>query len=416
MYVSDRLRTLAKRINKHIKRPLMCVALAVTGALMIAANIYVENLDIPPVKAVEAEVSGTVSDIETKYGQTYLYLKNIEFYGDSSRDFKEVRAMNLLCDKMGCVCTLKDSGQTPVYVGSRVILKGKISVYDKASNPGEFNSRKYYISKGYLFKATSCETVKSNGHKSIGNIAYSIRLYTSKLIDDALDSKDAGILKALLIADKNDLDKDVKELYRDAGASHLLAISGLHITLFASLILFILKKTPMKLNTAYIFTIVILFLYGSIIGFSPSSLRATVMFTILCIGKITRKSYDSLTAMAAASLITVLLKPLCVLQTGFLMSYLAIVGIALILPIFTPVGRRLPGVVSSLAMSTSVTLSTLPVVMNSYYQFNLFSPLLNIILVPGMTGVLITGILCLMMQALKEIPALSSIPSGEMAT
>ena len=135
------------------------------------------------------------------------------------------------------------------------------------------------------------------------------------------------------------------------------------------------------------------------------------MFTILCIGKMRKKSYDSLTAMAVASLITILLKPLCVLQTGFLMSYLAIVGIALILPIFTFVGKRLPGVISSLAMSASVTLSTLPVVMNSYYQFNLFSPLLNIILVPGMTGVLVIGILCLMTQAIKEIPALTDLPN-----
>ena len=389
----------------------MCAALAITGSVMIVANIYVENLDIPRVTATQAEVTGTVSDIETRYGQTYLYLKNIEFYGDSLRDYKEIRAMNPLCNKMGCICVLKDSGQDRIFIGSRVILKGKISIYDKATNPGEFDSRKYYISKGYLFKATSCELLKSNGKKSIGNIAYSIRLKTSKLIDDALDSKDAGILKALLIADKTDLDKEVKELYRDAGASHLLAISGLHITLFASLILFILKKTPMNLNTAYILTVIILFLYGRVIGFSPSSLRAIVMFTILCIGKMRKKSYDSLTAMAVASLITILLKPLCVLQTGFLMSYLAIVGIALILPIFTSVGKRLPGVISSLAMSASVTLSTLPVVMNSYYQFNLFSPLLNIILVPGMTGVLVIGILCLMTQAIKEIPALTDLPN-----
>lgn len=171
--------------------------------------------------------------------------------------------------------------------------------------------------------------------------------------------------------------------------------AGLHITMFAAFILFILKRTPLNLKTAYSITIIILILYGYLIGFSPSALRAIVMFTILSIGKMTVKSYDSLTALAVASLITVIIKPLYVLQSGFIMSYLAIVGISVVLPAFETYGKRNPKILSSFFMSISVTMTTLPVVINSYYKIPLYAPLLNIILVPGMTVLLILGVLCI---------------------
>ena len=187
---------------------------------------------------------------------------------------------------MGIICAL-DGEVSGVYIGSKVIVRGKINVYDRATNPGEFDSRRYYISKGYLFKAYSCELISSDHkRKFVADISYRLSERVGSLLDHSLNEKDAGMMKAVLLADKSDLDKDTKDLYKDAGAGHLLAISGLHITMFAALILYILKKTPINLKADYVITILFLYGYGFVIGFSASALRIatflSVSFLIFC--------------------------------------------------------------------------------------------------------------------------------------
>ena len=389
---------------KKIKRPLLWLALLVTGFLCFFLSIIERDLYIPGMAPIEGDIKGVVADIEEKNEKTYVYLKNTVFLSDELECFTNVKNSSFLCRKMGCICTFDDAD---LNIGSCVIVHGKISVYEKATNPGEFDTRKYYISKGYLFKAGSCELISTDHKKNLpADISFKISSKIASLIDNALDKKDAGMIKAILLSDKSDLDKEVKDLYKDAGASHLLAISGLHITMFAAFILFILKKTPMDLKAAYIITILVLFAYGYMIGFSPSALRAIVMFTILCIGKMINRSYDSLTAMALALLITVILRPLYVLQTGFLMSYLAITGISVVLPAFGTIGEKSSKIFSSFTMSTSVTLTTLPMVINSYYKIPLYAPLLNILLVPGMTILLALSLFCVLTQGLIEIVSL----------
>ncbi|SDJ27804.1 Metallo-beta-lactamase superfamily protein [Lachnospiraceae bacterium G41] len=375
--------------------------------MLVFLDTAERQLDIPRHSTVEGEVCGVVKDIEYKNDKVYLYLKNVNFISDELKDFKEIKSSSFLCRKLGAVCSfdadydkISDCG---VNIGSTVKIRGKINVYNKASNPGEFDMRRFYISKGYLFSAYSCELLSGDSHKNIiADTSYRISARIGGLIDRSLNPKDAGMMKAILLADKTDLDKETKDLYKDAGAGHLLAISGLHISMFAAITLFFLKKTPLSFKASYIITVFILFLYGYLIGFSASALRATVMFAILCIGKMFNKSYDSLNSMAVALLVTIMIKPLYVLQNGFLMSYLAIISIAVVLPIFAVIGKKAKGVISTLSISTSVTMTTLPVVVNSYYKIPLYAPLINIVLVPGMTVLLMLGISCICLRAIIE--------------
>jgi competence protein ComEC len=385
----------------------MWLALLAAGFMLVFLDSAERQLDIPRHSTVEGEVCGKVADIEYRNDKAYLYLKNVEFLSDELKDFKEIKSSSFLCRKLGAVCSfdadydkISDCG---VNIGSTVKIRGKINVYNKASNPGEFDMRRFYISKGYLFSAYSCEIVSCDSHKNvIADTSYRISSKIGGLIDRSLNTKDAGMMKAILLADKTDLDKETKDLYKDAGAGHLLAISGLHISMFAAITLFLLKKTPLSFKASYVITVFILFLYGYLIGFSASALRATVMFAILCIGKMFNKSYDSLNSMAVALLVTIMIKPLYVLQNGFLMSYLAIISIAVVLPIFAVIGKKAKGVISTLSISTSVTMTTLPVVVNSYYKIPLYAPLINIVLVPGMTVLLMLGISCICLRAIIE--------------
>ena len=390
-----------------IKRPIMWAALILAGFALIFLDTAEKRLDIPRHSTAEGEVCGVVEGLEYKNEKTYLYLKDVEFVSDELRDFKKIKSSSFLCAKMGVVCSfdcnMDEIFASGVNIGSTVKIRGKINVYNKATNPGEFNMRRFYISKGYLFSAYSCELISCDMKKNgLADTSFRISLKIGGLIDRSLNTKDAGMMKAILLADKTDLDKETKDLYKDAGAGHLLAISGLHISMFAAITLFLLKKTPLSFKASYIITVFILFLYGYLIGFSASALRATVMFAILCIGKMFNKSYDSLNSMAVALLVTIMIKPLYVLQNGFLMSYLAIISIAVVLPIFAVIGKKAKGVISTLSISTSVTMTTLPVVVNSYYKIPLYAPLINIVLVPGMTVLLMLGISCICLRAIIE--------------
>ena len=400
---SNRMSAFAKYLSGKIKRPVMWLALGITGFVCVALNLYVNNLYFARFDFVETRVKGVVKDIQIKNNKTYLTIKDAEFTDDTGELANAAKECGLLVDP-GCVCILKDDERYKnVYIGSYVCLRGKVRLYDKATNPGQFDMRKYYISNGCLYNAHSCELIETDSKKNLlPDTAYKVREYCCEILDKSLTEKDAGIMKALLLADKTDLDSEVKELYKDAGAGHLLAISGLHISMFAAGILWVLKRTPIKLWAAYAISVLCLFVYGYVIGFSPSSFRAIIMFTILCVGKVSQKTYDTLTAMAVSALITVMIKPLCTLQTGFLMSYTAIIGIAAVTPMFKTFGRMNSPIIESVTGSLSVSLTTLPIMVNTYYRIPLYSILLNMILIPGMSFLLAAGVLCIAFGAFTD--------------
>ncbi len=415
-----------KRNKVHIKRPLFTVSLGLIGVLIILFNILESTIDIPRMSDVDAYVQGTVDDIEYKNGKIYLYIKKIDLnYSQSSdnseeelntinktKDIKEYRntsdyskeilskeADNILIRHLGCVCIFKDTEsignlieENRVNIGSKVILKGSLNVYEKASNPGGFDARNYYNSKGYIYKLRNCQLVETDSKINYPKtISKRLRDNISSLYDDTLPEDEAAIMRAITLADRSDIDNETKSLFTDSGSGHLLAVSGLHISLIAGILLLLFKKLLKNPDIAYIPAMIMLVLYGFLIGFSPSSLRAIVMFIILCIGKIRKKTYDTLTAMALAALITAIIRPLSCLQSGFHMSYLAIMGIAIVNPSLNSYKGKKKAIRDSFLMSISVTLMTLPVIVNSYYKIPLFAVILNLILIPGMTFLLSFG-------------------------
>ena len=157
------------KMMKRIKRPIMWLALLAAGFMLVFLDTAERQLDIPRHSTVEGEVCGVVKDIEYKNGKVYLYLKNVNFISDELKDFKEIKSSSFLCKKLGAVCSfdcecdkISDYG---VNIGSTVKIRGKINVYNKATNPGEFNMRRFYISKGYLFSAYSCELISCDMKK-----------------------------------------------------------------------------------------------------------------------------------------------------------------------------------------------------------------------------------------------------------
>lgn len=378
---------------KVIKRPLLFANLSVVAVLMIAFNVIYSTFSFPKIGMKSGIIKGEVVSIEEKSNYSEIILKNVDYSGIEDETIKNFINKNVILKKLKTKCVLTGDN-TSVKIGQTVTVSGKFGFYDGKTNPGQFDLRKYYFSKETVLKGSSCEIIETEGRGLfLSETLRTVRKALLGALDESLNERDAGLMKAILLADKSEVDADTKEMYQDAGASHILAISGLHISLLASGILFVLQGLSVPKKAAYAVSTLALIVYGLMIGFSPSVSRATVMFAILCFGKIQKRSYDPLTSMSAAAVVTVAFHPLYCLQSGFLLSYLAIVGMTVFTPAFENAfeGKLFENV----KFGVGVTLFTLPAVIGSFYKFPLYSVFLNLILVPGMTVVICAGFLCM---------------------
>ncbi|MCR5586817.1 MAG: DNA internalization-related competence protein ComEC/Rec2, partial [Lachnospiraceae bacterium] len=249
-----------------------------------------------------------------------------------------------------------------------------------ARNPGNFNYKEYLKDKRiyYSFSASNIE-IKS---PKINYIKYYLLLFKNlikKAFFKALPSKEAGILSALFLGDKSLLDMDIKNLYTVNGIGHILAISGLHVTIVGMFFLNMMLFFGMDRRVGVIVTILFILLYGEMTGFGVSTSRACIMLVIALIAGLIKKTYDINSALALSALIILIQNPNLIYSCSFLLSYAAILGIIIIIP-------ELEGfksfIIKSLIASLSIQLFTLPIIMHFYYEIPPYSVLLNIIVIP----------------------------------
>ncbi len=286
-------------------------------------------------------------------------------------------------------------------MGSLVTVEGNFRAFLHATNPGEFDAADYYRMMGQQGRIMDCRIVyESVGYDVFRDAMYRLREYLSLLADASFTQRDASVVKAMLLGEKGTLDAGLKELYRQNGISHILAISGLHLSVLGMLVYRLLKKLRLPKAVYITATIGLMYCYGTMTGMGVSMLRAYIMFGIRLCAELIGRTYDLLTAVTAAALAVLVQQPLYLQHSGFLFSFGAICGIGIFLPAAQDNrfgrGRAERAFVSGLAVS----LSTLPVYLCFYYEFPPYSVLLNLLVIPCMTFVLMGGLVTLAAAAL----------------
>jgi len=214
-----------------------------------AVAIYLQlvpqpQFDVGTCEGTQVYLTGTVDRVEYRNGKKQLYLKHVVCDSSHSELVSEFCKFN----EIACICYLTEGEQISadnkaadasmvsdekrtvddnVLVGSRVTVSGKLCMFDRANNPGEFDTRSYYaVQKIYfsLQKAWICG-VKSDCDR-LANALYRIRRAGCSIFDRYLSGADAGILRAMLLGDRTALEKSDKSLFTKSGISHVLAISG----------------------------------------------------------------------------------------------------------------------------------------------------------------------------------------------
>lgn len=290
----------------------------------------------------------------------------------------------------GVLCYMEEGRQPRM--GSLIVVQGTYLAFSHATNQGEFDAADYYRIMGRQGRVMECRVLaQSSVYDVFREKIWKFREYLSFLLDACYDEKDASVMKAMLLGERGTLDAGIKELYRQNGIIHILAVSGLHLSMIGMGLHRLLKKACIPNAVNIIVTIGLMYCYGIMTGMGISMLRAYVMFGIhLCAG-LAGRTYDILTAVTVAAFAALLQQPFYIQHSGFLFSFGAVCGIGLFLPAVLDNLFGHSRAEKALFSGIAISLPTLPVYLCFYYEFPPYSVLLNLIVIPCMSLLLLLG-------------------------
>lgn len=328
----------------------------------------------------EAEVSA-VGEVErcadTEFSQS-VYLKRVSVIYKS----KKVSIGNLRV-------FLKNRQKLPA--GSLILVRGILEEVKAPCNPGEFDSRQYYACRHiyYFMKKASVEK-KSKGFSRPGQFLLDMREKFGKIFDKAA-GESAPVFRAIVLGDKGELAPETKMRYQMAGIIHILAISGLHISVLGVGLYELLMRTGLGIRLAGMVSLTVMLGYGIMTGGGVSTMRAVIMFLVSVGAKLLGRIYDMQTALSLAAVLILLDAPAYLLDGGFWLSFGAVTGVGVIAPEFCGIckvkGRLGKMFVSSLA----VQVTTLPVMLWFYGEISIAGVFLNLLVLPTVGIVLGSG-------------------------
>ncbi len=219
-------------------------------------------------------------------------------------------------------------------MGQRIEVLGEFSLQKEPTNPGEFNSYIYYRAKG-IYGSLFCKQVKRvyGVYNPIWELARRIRVNLEKIYEKLFSEEEMGVVAAMLLGEKSELSEEIKILYQENGISHILAISGLHISFFGRNLYRQLRKCHLSFFSSAFFSASFLLFYGCIVGSSHSAFRAIVMLFMTFLADIIGRSYDLVSTVYFTAILILIREPFCLFDSGFLLSFGAVFGIGLISPI-----------------------------------------------------------------------------------
>lgn len=236
------------------------------------------------------------------------------------------------------VLLLTENSKTLLNQNDIILFRTNFKEITVSNNPGEFNARMYWFSKGVRYQGFGAsKQFKLVEHVPLGwfdRLLVTVRNYSGNILDQWVGNKDAPLIKAVLLGDKSDLDMETKRIFTNTGAMHMLAVSGMHIGLIVVLLggIFKLLFLYRGRTTAFWLMIVLLWFYAFLTGFSASVTRAVVMFTVLILAGFMKRGYQPINSLSIAGFFILLWDPMAIFDIGFQLSFLAMVGIFSVYP------------------------------------------------------------------------------------
>lgn len=288
--------------------------------------------------------------------------------------------------------------------GDIVELKGKIEPLLQQRNPGEFDYGGYLKLHGVdaVFSAYGFENITLTGNEQQNlfhsSVIIPVKQYSIKVIDENVGGAEGEYLKGLLLGERSNISKEMKENFINAGVAHIIAVSGLNVAYVMLIIWGILLFIPFRQSFKIFLTIGCLLFYMNLTGNTPSIVRAVIMASIFLIAQLAERKPNSYNIISFAALVILFIDPRQLFDSGFILSFSALLSIVVIYPIFNKwinaiswyknldgsrnIFKALKAVVALFLGTLAAQVGTLPVAAIMFKKISIVSLVSNLFAIP----------------------------------
>jgi competence protein ComEC len=378
-----------------------------TGAAMLQQQPAGSSLPLDEPLWMEAEVCDNPIAGE-RYTKVKATVKKYITAGDTAGANEEV-----------ILYLAADPSQPLPAAGATLYAQATLSSIPPPGNPEEFDYRRYlagreifasaFVQQGRYAVDTNLSFWKTWQYAPAKWQRRGLEIFANSPVGE----KEYAVLAALTLGNKQWLDEELRASYVAAGAMHILAVSGLHVGIIMVVLGFLFSFLNKKRNGVvikHIFIIICLWLYAAVVGFSPSVMRATVMFSFVLAGKTFRRSLSTYNSLAASAFFIACFNPQVIFEAGFQLSYFAVLSIVYFQPpiarlLYVP-NKFLNGVWQLATVSIAAQIGTLPVSLLNFHLFPNYFLLTNICII-SLTGFIVYGGVAFL--ALHLVPGVSTL-------
>ena len=220
-------------------------------------------------------------------------------------------------------------------IGSRVRISGSFSLYTEATNIGQFDARNYYAARKIYGQVKKAAIVYTEPPNIIGRgkeCLWQLRRHLAESFLEVYGEENGALLAAMLLGERTFLSEETQSLYKAAGALHVIAVSGLHISLLGLGLYRLLRRIFASQAPAAVISVLCMAAYVFLVGNPPSAVRAFIMFAMGLLAGYWKRTLDTPTALSLSAAIILMGNPFYIGQSSFLLSFLAILAISVFQP------------------------------------------------------------------------------------
>ena len=392
----------------------------ICGILHMQSQIRFRERELEQIReGADISLCGEIYKKEYRKEQLRIYLKNCYAVSDQT--------------SVACNQVMLDLPTDDYLIGELLFVNGKVHTFSSATNEGGFDERNFYFSQKIDFAVKDPRTeraaTENNGQAGLrvptSERLWRLRQRISEVYRNAMDQTLAGVLSVMLVGDKSRIDTETKSLYQKAGISHILAISGLHVSLVGMGLYRFFRRRGLKYGTAFGAAFAVILSYAFMSGNGVSTQRAVGMMLLCMLADVLGRGYDLLNALGGVVLLLLWENPFLIGYSGFQFSVTAILVIGTAgtcIPVeaekrdeykkagrgterkvdekegasVAEVGRsggiRVLQCMNKLYGASAVWLGTLPLVALYYYEIPTYAALLNMLVLPLMPILFLCGL------------------------
>ncbi|MGB1042533.1 MAG: ComEC/Rec2 family competence protein [Tenacibaculum sp.] len=331
---------------------------------------------------------------------------------------KYIASVIQVANKKACgyiLLNIQKDSTSKLNIDDLIYLNSEIKPLITPLNPYQFNY-KDYLAKQYIYHQTFINkkefTLLNKQTTSVYGLAANFRNKIQSSLQKYSFTKDEyAVINALLLGQRQDISKELLQSYTNAGAIHILAISGLHIGIILLILLQLLKPLDkLKYGSTFktFLIVILLWMFAFTAGLSASVVRAVTMFTFVAIGRSFKRKKVIEYSLISSMFFLLLIKPMFLFDVGFQLSYLAVFGIIWVQPLlyklWNPKLKLMHFFWRLFTVSVAAQAGILPISLYYFHQFPGLFIVSNLLIIPFLSAILIGGISIILFSILNILP------------